>query len=166
MTERPRTIELAQDLAFQRREWSLQRIGWWALAAFVALAFLGLFGGGPLSRARAGDAGDPFWVEYERFVRIGAPTRLYVHGRSAGAAGFRIRVSRRYFEGLRIERVTPEPALIEIGSADVSMRFDSETPGTEPLTVIFDVQPLHAGRNAAELSQNGVRVGFTQFAYF
>ena len=86
MSTRVGDLELDQDLGFQRREWSLQRIGWWALTGFVVVASLGLFGGGPLSRGRVGDPGAAVWIEYERFVRVGARARLYVHFDSAPTA--------------------------------------------------------------------------------
>ena len=64
--------ELDRHLPFQRREWRAQQIGWIALGLFLAAALAGLFGGGPLSSARASDPGGGLTVDYQRFVRAGA----------------------------------------------------------------------------------------------
>ena len=55
-------LELNQDLAFQYREWAVQRGSRWVLAVFVIAAALGAFGGGPLTHARAGAPGSPVWI--------------------------------------------------------------------------------------------------------
>ena len=78
-------LEIAQDLAFQRREWTIQRVAW-AVMALVALAgLLGLFGGaGPLTRAAAGNGA--LRLDYARFERKHAPTELRLQV-AAGVAG-------------------------------------------------------------------------------
>lgn len=168
MKQQDRELELKQDLAFQRREWLGQRVGWWVLAAFVVAASLGLFGGGPLSAAQAGTPGAPLWIEYERFVRVGAPTRISVHTSVAASTnGIRLRIRRSYFEALKIDRMVPEPAAVAIGENDVTMRFDSVVSGPAPFTVILDVEPLRAGRHRAAFDVDGAGgVTFAQLAYF
>jgi hypothetical protein len=166
MAGRGGEMELKQDLAFQRREWTVQRIGWWALTALVGAAVLGIFGGGPLSRARAGEPGAPLWIEYERFARVGATTRLYVHLGAGGEPDDEVRVSRNYFDRIRVERLTPEPTRVIVEPDDVRLFFDL-APGGGERAVVFDVQPLRAGRHS-------IRIGtarqpghsFTQIAYF
>jgi hypothetical protein len=76
---RDRIEQLDDDLPYQRREWRAQRFGWWALTVFVAAAALGVFGGGPLSRATAASADGGLRLDYDRFVRSGAPARMLVH---------------------------------------------------------------------------------------
>lgn len=168
MKPKDRGLELKQDLAFQRREWRVQRMGWWVLAAFVVAASLGLFGGGPLSAAQAGVPGAPLWIEYERFVRVGAPTRISLHaGVAASSNGIRLRIRRSYFEALKIERMVPEPAAVAVGESDVTMRFDSVASGSPFFTVILDVEPLRAGRHQAAFDVDGAGgVSFAQLAYF
>ncbi len=168
MKEQDRKLQLKQDPAFQRREWLAQRMGWWVLAALVVAAVLGLFGGGPLSAAQAGSRGAPLWIEYERFVRVGAPTRIALHATVPAPAGeIRLRIRRSYFEALKIDRMVPEPAAIAIGESHVTMRFDSVASGAAPFTVILDVEPLRAGRHQAafDVDREG-EVTFAQLAYF
>lgn len=168
MKEQGRKLELKQDLAFQRREWLAQRMGWWVLAVFVVAAVFGVFGGGPLSAAQAGAPGAPLWIEYERFVRLGAPTRISLHATvAASTSEIRLRIRRSYFEALKIDRMVPEPAAIAIGENDVTMRFDSVASGPGPFTVILDVEPLRAGRHRAAFDVNGGgELTFAQLAYY
>jgi hypothetical protein len=160
-------LELDQDLVFQRREWAVQRFGWWVLTAFVAAAVLGLFGGGPLSTAQAAAADGSLAVEYERFVRVGASTRIAVRAKApAPASDVHLRIRRSYFETLRVDRIVPEPHAVAIGEEDVSLRFRSEG-SAGPFTVILDVQPLRVGPHRPAIGLNGhASVTFVQFAYF
>jgi hypothetical protein len=47
-------LDVAQNLAFTRREWLLRRIAWALVALTLLVALSGLFGGGPLSRGTGG----------------------------------------------------------------------------------------------------------------
>ncbi len=163
-------LEINQDLAFQRREWSVQRVGRWALAAFVVAAAVGLFGKGPLTQGQAGAPGTTLWIDYDRFVRVGTATRVYVNTQGAAdssGAGLRLRVNREYFDSVRLEHVSPEPAALEIGARDVYLQFSPHTSAAGPVTIVLDIEPLQAGRNAAQFSTGtGAQVGFTQFSFF
>jgi hypothetical protein len=158
-------FQIDQDLGFQRREWRMQRAGWWALTAFVVAAVLGLFGGGVVSSARAGDEGSALWIDYERFVRVGAPSRLSVHlGTPADGNAYELHINREYFESLRIEQIVPAPERTAVGVSDVTLFF----PATPPVgLVILDVQPLEPGRHPVRISTSQMQTrAFTQFAYF
>lgn len=168
MREKAGTLQIDDDMAFQRREWTAQHVGWWGLTVFVTAAALGLFGGGPVSHAQAGEAGTPLWIEYERFIRLGAQTRLSVHtaGAAADAQGrLELRISARYFDSIRLHHVAPEPDAMEIGSDDVILRF-TNSPSQGMSTIVFDVEPLDAGRQAATFGAGGAARTFTQFVYF
>jgi hypothetical protein len=168
MTRRVGDLELEQDLEFQRREWSVQRVGWWALSLFVLAAALGLFGSGPLSHARVGEPGAPLWIEYERFVRVGAADRLRVHlgPLPAGADTRDVRFNREYFESLHVERITPEPERTLVASEQVTLIFDPNDMRDEG-TLIIDARPGAVGRQVAHVSSGELpRVSFSQFAYF
>ena len=160
-------LQINQDLVFQRREWKMQHVGWWCLTGFVVLAAVGLFGGGPLSHARVGDPSS-LSVEYERFTRVGAHTRLVVHGVSSGGRGpVDLVFDRDYFEGFRIERITPEPRTVDIGDQTVTLRFDRDAARSGGYTVLFDVEPKRGGRRRATIAvANGTTLTWRQFAYF
>ena len=156
------TLQIDQNLEFQRREWRVQRLGWWALAAFIAAAILGVFGGGgPLGRARAATPDTALSVEYERFLRVGAATRLTIHVARGGPAD--LRISRAWFDRMRLQRITPEPAAIDIGVTETVLSFANAAP----FTLVIDAEPLQSGRYRATLAVGGgPPLTFRQFVYF
>jgi hypothetical protein len=158
-------LQLDQDPVFQRREWTVQRAGWWALTLFVAAAAVGLFGNGPLSRTRTAAPDGIVSLEYDRFARRGAALRLLFEHRQASAGRLEVRVDRGYVDGLRIARITPEPETIEIGTADVVFTF--QVPRTGPMAIVIDAEPRRAGRLSAELRATGAPpLRLSQLIYF
>jgi hypothetical protein len=152
-------MEIETDLEFQRRVWRAQRIGWLVIGAVIVAALSGVFGTGPLSRAATDGAG--LRVEYDRFARREQPMRLrLVLPESKSDA--QVSLAREYLEGLRIERVVPEPREVESAGRWLVYRFS----GPGPLAVVFDVQPIAFGRleGIAKISP-GARVAFQQFIY-
>ena len=163
MTETPPSLDLDEHLAFQRQEWRVQRVGRWLLVVFVLAACAGLFGSGPLSNAEAVAAGGHLRVEYARFIRRSASTRIAVHmGASAGTKREELRIDRRYFDGVRIQQITPAALTTHVGADVVSMTFD--LPG--PSTIVLDLEPLWAGSHPATFAAAGGSATFSQFAYF
>jgi hypothetical protein len=77
VSKKPRTIEIDEDLRFQKREWLFQRIGIAILFAFVVSAFLGFTGmGGPMSRAES-------WARAARAIQVRDPRTAWRHQRRA-----------------------------------------------------------------------------------
>ena len=165
MAKKARELEIDQDLAFQRREWTIQRAGWWLMLAFVVAAATGLFGGGFLSQATAGEPDGPLWVEYERFDRQGRVSRTQIHVRPPAGPGFQLRLNRDYFDAIRVERLTPEPETLEVGPSEVVFHFNLPT-GATPFTLVIDAEPLSFGWHAATISSAGAVVTFSQLTYF
>jgi hypothetical protein len=163
---RGRSLEIDESLDFQRREWQLQRIGWWGLAAFVVAAGLGAFGNGPLSHAAAADPGGALRVEYERFLRMGAVHRIQIRARATGASGpLHLHIAREYYDAIEIERVQPEPEAVEIGPREVTLGFRPITAGE--LAIVIDSKPRRAGPRRLEIrSSTGGTVAIRQFVYF
>ncbi|HXW04799.1 MAG TPA: hypothetical protein VD833_06185 [Vicinamibacterales bacterium] len=162
MPERHAPLEIDQDLVFQRREWRVQRVGWWALCLFVVAALAGVFGEGPISRTRAEGTG--LSAEYDRFIRTGRPTRLTASWSPAGGEAS-LRLDRAYFDRVRLEQVTPAPLQVEIGASDVRLRFAAG--GARPFTVVVEIEPLGAARLATELrTESGHVTRIVQLAYF
>ncbi|QYJ16903.1 hypothetical protein Rxycam_02739 [Rubrobacter xylanophilus DSM 9941] len=161
---RVRDIELAEDLGFQERMWRAQRILWVVMAAIALAALLGLFGGGPLAGASAGEPGDPVSVvEYERFVRLGSPTELRVRLEPpAGSGEVRLRVERGYLEGFRLERITPEPAGVR--AVPGGILYTLRTSGG-PVVATLNLEPQRAGPVECILRSRSGSVTFGQFVY-
>jgi hypothetical protein len=129
MGRMPIEEKLDAQLKFHRVEWRIQRFGWFVILIFLALAFAGLFGNGPLSHAHAdGPAGR---VEYERFVRNGAPTKIVVIAGAHSQGISRIAITQQFLEAMRIQRITPEPVAVHMQGDALIYQFATEAPAGE-----------------------------------
>lgn len=136
-------VQNADDMAFQRREWFVQRLGQLLLALVVLLALLGVLGGsGSLNHTVASSPDRSLSIEYDRVLRQAAPTTLRVTVGSQGAQWCRI--SRAWFDRVRIERILPTPIAFVVEGDALVLRFsDALEPGS---TVTIDVAPNSPGR--------------------
>ena len=164
MSQKRRTLEIEEDLQFQRKEWLFQRIGVGFLFVFVLAALLGFTGmGGAMSRAEAGERGAPVFVEYERFVRRGGRSTMKLHLR--GAPGERrFWISAPYFDHIRIESIAPPPELV---SVEADRHVYLIRTGSADVTVIVELAHETVGRVDAELGLvEGPSVRIGQLAMF
>jgi hypothetical protein len=154
--------ELDRHLPFQRREWSAQRIGWLALALFIAAALAGFFGSGPLSDAHASDPRGGLAVDYQRFVRAGASQRLLFHLQPPASGPVELRLNRGYLDAVRVEHMLPEPATTTAGAEWTTFVF---APGTRAVTL--DGEPSGPGYLAlSAVTGAGASLALWQLAYF
>jgi hypothetical protein len=160
-------LELAQDLEFERRSWTIERIGWVVMAIVGLAALAGLLGPGPFSNTIAGEPDRPLWLEYSRFGRFSAPLTLRVHlGPSAGQHRLaRIWLRRAYLEGIQVERVTPHAAEVEAGPEQLTYVFPVRDPSRE-MAVTFSLKAQQIGRQHGCVGLgDGPPLCFRQFIY-
>jgi hypothetical protein len=165
----PRGLKDEEDLAFQRLEWRVQRVGTLALVLIVIAGVLGVFGDGPLARGSARTSDDALQLRFDRFVRREAPTTLEVDiapGVGTGDADeLALSLSRTYVDAISIEHVSPAPARVEQDARRVHYVFRRHARG--PLHIRFDLTPSAIGSIRAEVGiVGGSLARFQQFAYF
>ena len=158
-------LELSQDLAFQRRDWAVQRVSW-ALMALVLIASLaGVFGrGGPFASGSVHTGDAALHVEYERFPHVETPTTLTVRfGEAAVKAGeARLWLDRRYLERMTVRQVRPQPARVELGTERLTYVFAARGASA----VSFELMPRRFGPlHAAAGVEGGPDVRFRQLVY-
>ena len=160
----PRTLDIEEDLNFQRKEWFWQRIGVALLLLFVAGALLGLTGmGGPLSHGQAGEPGDAIHVEYERVVRRGAIATITLHLRNT-PRDVQFWVSAPYFDEVRLESMAPQPELV---SVEGERYIYTVRTGSQDVTVTLQVEHETVGRIDGEAGLiGGPSVRFSQVSLF
>lgn len=160
-----RTIDLDEDLDFQRREWLAQRIGLGLLALFVISAALGFTGiGGPMSHAEAGERGGPIHLEYERFVRRGAKASMKLHLHSDPPGFIQFWVSAPYLEKVMVDGIdpVPQPVTVERDRHVYTIRA-----GSPDVTVTVEVEHQTFGRLEGEVGiVGGPSVRFQQLSLF
>jgi hypothetical protein len=143
--------DLEKQLRFHRLEWRVQRFGWIVLSLFLALAFAGLFGGGPLSHAHADGATGR--VVYERFVRNGSPSEFVITPARGSARGVsRVEITADYLEAFRVERITPEPTTVRMSGGQLVYEFATAAPGA---SISFHVDPQKLWRHRAVVRIDG-----------
>ena len=161
MGRMPIEEKLDAQLKFHRVEWRIQRIGWLLVGIFLALALAGLFGNGPLSHAHAdGPAGR---VEYERFVRNGAPTQIVVTSTGNSQGISRIEITAEYLEAVRVQRITPEPIAVRMQGKALVYEFAATDPGA---SVSFHIDPQRLWRHSAQVRiDSGAPLEIWQLTY-
>lgn len=160
------SLQVDQDLTYQERTWTVERIGWAIMLLLVLAGASGLFGGGPLSQATAGEQGGALWVEYPRFARLKAPTELRLHVGSESVAGDTARVwlDQRYLDSARVEQVSPEPDQVVVGADRLEYVFAAASE--QPATLTFFLEPEHVGRHAGRIGiVDGPTVEFSQIIW-
>lgn len=158
-------LELNQDLRTTRATWRAERIGWIALAAFLAAALLGLLGPGPLSSAATADPGSPFRVLYDRFGHLESESRLELELQAPGGRGpVGVWLSSDYLAGVEVRGVTPPPDSTRLEPGRVVYVYEAGGEGTR--TVRIDLLYLRIGRIRGEAGlAGGPSAGFSHWVY-
>jgi hypothetical protein len=162
--QRVGSLEIAQDLDFQRREWRVQRIGWVAMALIILAALLGLTGTGVFAGGAAGGETGPLQLDYSRIDELEAPGHLAVQIGAEAASGEQVKlwIDRAYLDGIQIERITPTPDDVETTADQVVYEFRVDNPG-EPMEVSFDLRHATFGLKRGSIGlAGGPALDFTQ----
>jgi hypothetical protein len=157
-----RTLQVVEDLRFQQREWRAGTITWVGLIAIMAATVAGLFGNGPLSRARSGGPSDPIRVEYARFSRFGASQRLVVHLRTPEGGEPTLVMGRALADAFRIVQVTPPPVTVRLLVDGLEYRFNAAPEGA---AIVFELQPARRWLVRSAVRAGGAEARVTQFVY-
>jgi hypothetical protein len=160
------SLQIEEDLEFQRRSWMVQRVSWGLMGLLVIASAAGLFGSGPVSTAETRSAGGEVAVKYERFLRYEAPARLRIAARQAGREGtIAILLDREYLEAIKLEHVVPRPERVEVRGDWMAFLFREANPG-EPLLATFYYEAQRIGPLRARVATGaGGFAGFGQFVY-
>lgn len=165
-TWKARGLEVQEDSRFHRLNVRAQQIGWEVIGLLLLASLLGAFGaGGPLDRGRSGSRELGLEVEYERFPRYSASSKLRLRfgERAAHAGELRVLVDRRYLAGVRIDAIVPAPIAVESAPGQLLYRFAA---GDEPPEITFHVHVDTIGPQRVRLAlAGGPAVSFTQFVY-
>jgi hypothetical protein len=161
-------LQIEQDVAFQRREWRMERAGWVALATFVIAAAAGLFGDGPLSHATASDQSRQLVIRYQRFVRASASSELHLQVSASAANSGEITVwaDRAYLRDVEVSSIVPEPTRVSQLGKHIVYAF-AVAAAAESSEIAFRYKPARAGRLHGSFGLSArAPVALRQFAFF
>jgi len=162
------TIELAQDLGFQRRTWKVQRAGWIVMLLLIVAAIVGLFGRGPASSAHLGSPETPLAADYERFVRLDAPETLTIYLRATALRAdstAEIWLDRSWLAGNDLRSITPAPDRASAGADRMIYTFRLD-PSSLPARITYELESRSLGRIRGRMGLvSGPSWTFSQFGY-
>lgn len=112
MIARVGSLEVDQDLRFERRVWRIQRAGWVGIALVLLAALSGALGGtGPLAQARVAAPG--LEVSHRRLCRSGAEVELELRLSPAGEGPVRLGIDTAWLSRLEQPALVPAPERVE-----------------------------------------------------
>jgi hypothetical protein len=160
---RPRDYPVEDDIAFQRKLWKLERVGWLLLLGLMVLALLGLFSRGPLSTQQRLTADEALQLHYQRFQRQDASDTLQVTLRGAPGEIRHLLLEAPFFDTYNIETIQPQPlaAASEHGGLKLTVRLD---PGGQA-SVHFGLRPQQIGPVHHRVRAGNQQLTFWQFIY-
>lgn len=159
-------LEIAEDMDFERRDWTVERVGWVVMLLLAVAALLGLLGPGPLTRMTVGERGGPLTVEYYRFERVENPSTLKVNlVPPAEEDELKLWVDRTYAEAITFEQITPEPAEMELSADRLVLTFELGETGKET-AIMLHLRHQEFGSMQGRIGiVDGPEVSFKQFVY-
>jgi hypothetical protein len=166
--EDQRALDTGEDIAYQRREWIAQRIGWFVVALLVVAALLGLLGSmGPLASAHNEASDGSIGVSYMRLERHHAPARLVVEVAPGSAVDGEVRVwiDAEYLATLGLQSIVPEPDSVELGAERITYTFPV-SEGDGPMEIIFQYEHEGFWQQDIQLGLvDGASLEFHQFIF-
>jgi hypothetical protein len=160
-------LEVGQDLAFQRGEWTVQRIAWVVMALLLVAALIGLFGRGPIASATAGDDDDPIRVSYKRLERKAAPSALEIRAAPGQAQNGQLEVwiDADYLGGVQVQDISPEPQEMRAAGDQIVYAVLVEDP-SQPTLIVVQLEHERIGRTMGRVGLlGGPGVSFGQFVF-
>jgi hypothetical protein len=147
-------IAVGEDLHFQERWWKFERITWTFFTLVLLADIVGIFGEGPLARAKITDANLGMQVNYERVERTGTPNMLRVQfGPDAVQDGkVQIYVSNSVVKDLGAQRVIPQPEKTTLTEGGMTYTFPASA---NPSAVEFELAPTSPGLKGFRLQVPG-----------
>ena len=155
------SLEIRQDLDFQRRWHTVQRVGRAVLVLLFVAAVVGIFGTGPLSHASADAPGGAFSVSYDRFVRTTQSSSLQVSPSTAQGGGGTIAVASSYADAIDVGNVTPQPDSETATSDRIVLSYQQRLPAQVQISVF----PQTIGVHRATIWVRGRPLSFHQVVW-
>ena len=118
-----------EDVHFQDISWTLQRVGWIAVALIAVLALTGVFSHGFFSNAVARQDGLPLSIKYERFQRMTASYRFYIATPASAEEEVRLIFNKAFSDLYEIDSIQPQPARSNSINGGLVLAFDAVDRG-------------------------------------
>lgn len=132
------TLEINQNMAFQRKMWTIQRITWVVLLILTVLIALGFAGGfGPYNYVTA--SSEKMELSYQPRARRLAPTNIEVEIKQLTDNTARLLVSQDFINNYQVESITPQPDSVKSNAEMLVYEF-SAPEGARSMKIKFYLQ--------------------------
>ena len=137
-------VAVGEDLTFQQRWWTFERVIWSVFLLILMADVLGVFGRGWLSKAEIHEADTGIDVWYERVERANTPSILSIDFQLGAIENGKVNifVSNSIVKELGNQRIAPQPQSSTIGNDGITYVFPAT--GT-PARISFSLEPSFPG---------------------
>ncbi len=138
-------VSVGEDLKFQERWWTFERVVWIFFLLVLVADALGAFGRGWLAKAEEHRPGSGIDIFYERVERSETPSVLRVAFRPDAVVNGKAQlfVSESVVKKLGAQRIAPEPESSAIGNGGITYTFAADA--AKPGDVEIGMQPEAPG---------------------
>ncbi len=161
------SLEVSEDIEFEKRSWFWERVGQTVVMILILAALAGLFGGGPLSTARAVSPSGSLIVEHPRFTRNQSAYKLVIQVAPTAVrdGALELWIDEALARALTINSISPTPEATRLGSGRLHLRFRaSPDESLAPITVHATADAI--GRERGQLGlTDGEHVDVSSFIY-
>lgn len=140
-------FEVGFSEQFEGRWHIVELFGRVLMAAFVAIAALGLLGRGPFSHAHLASATGALSVDFEPIARFGTPTVVTLHIANPADTPRRVavRLGQTMIEPMGFTRSVPSPVTSAVSADGATLDFLIDPHQSDAL-IRFQLQPTGVGR--------------------
>ncbi len=154
------------NIAFQRKQFVAERIGWIAMGAALLWALVGGFGEGLISHKRSSNPGETCSIAYERFGRRDAPMQLRVtFSPLPPGDNVTLHFNRAFLDSVKLQRVTPDYQAMIGDREGASLVFEA-MPADEDHQITIEYKPEGIGPLPIEVKpSHSAAMTIHQFIY-
>ena len=149
-------VAVGEDLAFQERWWTFERVIWSFFLLVVLADVLGVFGRGWLAKAELHGESTGMDVKYERVERAMTPSIMTIDFQASAIHGGKVElfVSDSLIKELGTQRVVPQPERSVVGNGGITYTFPASGL---PAQVQFATEPSFPGVHHFDLEVPGMQ---------
>ncbi|HAL44974.1 MAG: hypothetical protein A2Y12_06615 [Planctomycetes bacterium GWF2_42_9] len=153
------TIQINDDIGFQKKIWVLERIFWVLLFLFIVICILGVFGQSPFGPASIEK--NDLKITYDKFLKFKDPStiKIIIPANANPVLG----ISKDYMESL--EEVSFIPFPDKNFYADNQIKYIFMADQSKPIEITISFNAGKNGKLKGYLKNNGTVINFSQYVY-
>lgn len=159
------SLQIDDDVAFQKVFWVVQRIGWTILSLIVIFSLFGLTGFGVLSQKEKQQ--QDVHLQYQTFERNLSPAAMQISfpEKSTDSGSISLAISTSFLNNYEVQSIVPEPESVSLTKDSYQYEFPVKMPG-DNATITFYLEPQTIGFQQGVIRvADTVQIPIEQFIY-